>query len=76
MINTSRGGIIHEQDLYGWLVKNEEVIAAIDVFEQEPYSGSLTTLTNCYLTPHLGSCTIKSRRDMEVGAVKNITKYL
>lgn len=76
LINTSRGGIIHEQDLYDWLVKNEEAIAAIDVFEQEPYSGSLTTLTNCYLTPHLGSCTIKSRRDMEVGAVKNITKYL
>lgn len=76
LINTSRGGIIHEQDLYDWLVKNEDAIAAIDVFEQEPYSGNLTTLTNCYLTPHLGSCTIKSRRDMEVGAVKNITKYL
>lgn len=76
LINTSRGGIIHEQDLYDWLVKNEDAIAAIDVFEQEPYSGNLTTLTNCYLTPHLGSCTIKSRRDMEVGAVENITKYL
>jgi len=76
LINTSRGGIIHEQDLYDWLVKNEEAISAVDVFEQEPYSGNLTRLSNCYLTPHLGSCTVKARRDMEVGSVQNIIKYL
>lgn len=76
LINTSRGGIINEMDLYTWLLNHENAIAAVDVFEQEPYSGDLATLRNCYLTPHLGSCTVKSRRDMEVGAVENIIKYL
>lgn len=76
IINTSRGGIINEEHLYKWLSKNRDARAAIDVFEQEPYVGKLAELSNCYLTPHLGSCTIKSRLDMEVGSVENIKKYL
>lgn len=76
IINTSRGGIINENHLYDWLSKNKNARAAIDVFEQEPYVGKLTELNNCYLTAHLGSCTIKSRLDMEIGSVENIKKYL
>ncbi|MFA5953740.1 MAG: phosphoglycerate dehydrogenase [Candidatus Pacearchaeota archaeon] len=76
IINTSRGGIINEQDLYSWLKDNQSASAAIDVFEQEPYFGKLIELSNCHLSPHLGSCTEKSRLDMEMGAVKNIKKFL
>lgn len=76
LINTSRGGIINEDDLYEWLSNNPGAMAAIDVFNEEPYIGKLSNLSNCYLTSHLGSCTIKARLDMEVGAVENIKKYL
>ena len=44
LINTSRGGIINENDLYDALSKNRIAAAAIDVFENEPYSGSLIEL--------------------------------
>ena len=30
--------------------------AAIDVFNDEPYSGNFTKLENCILTAHMGSC--------------------
>ena len=40
IINTSRGGIINENDLLKFL-ENLTFWAAIDVFENEPYSGDL-----------------------------------
>jgi len=76
IINMSRGGIINEKDLYEWLKVNKEASAAIDVYENEPYTGSLLELDNAYLTPHLGSCTEISRYDMEVGAVEEVLNYL
>ena len=36
LINTSRGGIIHERDLFQVLKKKRIAAAAIDVFEDEP----------------------------------------
>ena len=74
LVNTSRGGVVNEEDLYKWLLENPDSSAAVDVFVEEPYHGKLRKLNNCYLTPHLGSCTLKSRLDMEMGAVKNIEK--
>jgi len=41
LINTSRGGIINEVDLYEVLKSGHLSGAAIDVFEQEPYEGPL-----------------------------------
>ena len=76
IVNTSRGGIINENDLYSWLKKNKNAGAIIDVFEQEPYTGCLTKLDNTLLTPHIGSCSEKSRFDMEVGAAKEVLNYL
>lgn len=74
LINTSRGGVVNEDDLYEWLSENQKASAAVDVFVEEPYNGKFRQLQNCYITPHLGSCTIKSRDEMEIGAVKNIEK--
>lgn len=76
LINTSRGGIINEKDLYSYLKENTSFVASLDVFTQEPYLGNLRELENCYLTPHLGSCTIKSRYDMEIGSVENIKSFI
>lgn len=76
LINTARGGIINEEDLYDWLIKNPQSTAVMDVFNEEPYVGKLIKLNNCYLTSHLGSCTVKSRQDMEIGSIKNILEWL
>jgi phosphoglycerate dehydrogenase-like enzyme len=76
LINTARGEIVNNKWLYDWLKKNPHVSAAIDVFKIEPYNGKLKELKNCYLTPHAGSCTEKSRYLMEVRAVKNAIKFI
>lgn len=76
LLNFSRGGVVNEEELYKWLNKNPPACAAIDVFTVEPYSGKLANLENCYVTPHLGSCSDKSRLCMELGAVLNLIKNL
>ena len=57
LINTARGGIVNEADLYGAL-KNKVIKAAyFDVFTCEPprEEEPLLTLSNFYLTPHIAS---------------------
>ena len=57
LINTARGGIVNEADLYGAL-KNKVIKAAyFDVFTCEPprEEEPLLTLPNFYLTPHIAS---------------------
>ena len=55
LINTSRGGIINEFDLYDAMKAGLLGGAAIDVFEHEPYAGPLSEIDRCLLTSHMGS---------------------
>ena len=75
LINTARGGIVNEDELY--LALSEQIIAgaAIDVFETEPYKGKLRELDNVVLTCHMGASTIDSRTDMEVQAIEEVIRY-
>ena len=66
LINTARGGIINEKDLYTALEKKLIAGAAIDVFEDEPYSGKLAKHDNCILTGHMGSMSVDCRTRMEI----------
>ncbi len=75
LINTARGGIVNESDLYVALKNNVISAAAIDVFEVEPYTGNLRELDNCILTCHMGASTIDSRTDMEVQAIEEAIRY-
>ena len=61
LINTSRGGIINERDLADSLNSGHLQGAAIDVFENEPYSGPLADIERCILTSHMGSMSIDCR---------------
>lgn len=76
LINTSRGGIINESDLYFALKHKTICSAAIDVFEMEPYSGPLCQLENIILTAHSGSCSVEARRAMEKGASDEILRFI
>ncbi len=75
LINTARGGIVNEDDLYTALKTNIIAGAAVDVFEVEPYKGDLIKLDNCLLTCHMGASTIDSRTDMEVQAIEEAIRY-
>ena len=76
IINTSRGGIINENDLYDVLKAGSLTGAAIDVFEDEPYSGSLNTIDNCLLTAHMGSMSIDCRTKMESEATEEVIRFI
>lgn len=76
LINTSRGEIIDENEIYKALLKNKIGALGMDVFSHEPYSGPLTKLDNVILTPHIGSYAKESRIQMEIEAVDNLIKAL
>ena len=72
LINTSRGEIINENDLFKFLIKNKQSVACLDVFGKEPYKGNLNKLSNIILTPHVSGYSFEIRNLMEKEAVKNI----
>ena len=73
LVNTSRGSVFNEKDLYDFLKKHTESSAALDVFAEEPTSNKdLLNLPNTLCTPHVASFSQESRQRMESEAVKNI----
>ena len=76
IINTARGGIVNEEDLYQ-AVKNKIIAGAgVDVFEHEPYTGKFTELNNIIMTCHMGAATKDSRYDMEMQSVQEAVLFL
>jgi D-3-phosphoglycerate dehydrogenase len=76
LINTSRGGIINEEDLYQALRAGELAGAAVDVFEEEPYNGPLNQLDNVILTAHMGSMSVDCRTRMEIEATEEAIRFI
>lgn len=74
LVNISRGTVVDEEALYRSLKNNHLAGAAIDVFSQEPYQGSLKELDNVVLTPHIGSYAKEARIKMEIEAAENLIK--
>tara|TARA_B110000003_G_C16539111_1_gene491970 strand:+ start:90 stop:1079 length:990 start_codon:yes stop_codon:yes gene_type:complete len=75
LINTSRGGIINEEDLFNALEHQVIAGAAIDTYEEEPYTGKLSLLNNCINTAHMGSMTVDCRANMEIEATKEVIRF-
>ena len=76
LINTSRGGIVHERDLFNAMKRGHLAGAAMDVFEQEPYSGPLAEIERCMLTSHMGSMSVDCRTCMELEATEEAIRFL
>ena len=76
IINTSRGGVINELDLYNLMKQGHLSGAAIDVFEKEPYIGPLSEINRCILTAHMGSMSIDCRTRMEVEATEEVVRFV
>ena len=76
IINTARGGIVNEDDLYEVMQAGHLSGAAIDVFDFEPYTGKLREIDRCILTAHMGSMSIDCRTRMEVEATEEAVRFL
>ncbi len=78
IINTSRGGIINEDDLYESLLKGELAGAALDVFAREPVHPEhpLLSLDNCVFTPHIGGRTDEVIKAVSYAAAQNIVENI
>ena len=76
IINTARGGIINEQDLYEVMQAGHLSGAAIDVFDFEPYDGKLREIQRCILTAHMGSMSVDCRTRMEIEATEETVRFL
>ncbi len=78
LINTSRGGLVNENDLYEALLKGKIRGAALDVFECEPIhlDSPLYELKNIIITPHIGGSTIEALEDVAKMASEEIKTYL
>ena len=73
IINTSRGGIINEDDLYNFLNKNSNAFGGLDVFETEPcFSSKLMELKNFNATSHIGSMTNEGVISMGFAAIMGL----
>ena len=78
LINTARGAVVDERELYAALSAGRIAGAALDVFEREPYRADrrrrriFRTLPNVILTPHIGSHTPDANRRMAAAALRNI----
>jgi D-3-phosphoglycerate dehydrogenase / 2-oxoglutarate reductase len=77
VLNTARGGIVHEKDLYDALVAKKIAGAGLDVFEVEPLrSNPLCELDNIILTAHTAGVDEQSRVDMARLPATAIVKLL
>ncbi|XP_048360371.1 glyoxylate reductase/hydroxypyruvate reductase [Sphaerodactylus townsendi] len=73
-INTSRGAVVNQDDLYHALVKGHIAAAGLDVTTPEPLPPAhpLLSLKNCVILPHIGSATYATRNSMSVLAANNL----
>ncbi|MER3416300.1 MAG: hydroxyacid dehydrogenase [Gemmataceae bacterium] len=73
LINTARGALVCEEDLYDALRSGHLAGAGLDVFEQEPCRHSpLFSLDNVVCTAHTAGVDQRSREEMSLAAAASI----
>ncbi|MBK9735789.1 MAG: D-2-hydroxyacid dehydrogenase [Saprospiraceae bacterium] len=77
IINTSRGGLIKENDLFYALDHNLIAGAALDVMISEPphYSNPLVNHQKCLVTPHIAWASTHARTKLLEGIASNIVCF-
>ena len=73
LINTSRGGIVDEVELYKFLKNNNLAFASFDVFEHEPaFKSPLLKLDNFFASSHRASLTEQGIQSMGIAAINGL----
>lgn len=77
LINTSRGGVVNEEDLYQALTTGVIKGAGLDVFDREPPEpdNKLFSLDNVTVTPHAASATEEAAGNIAKMCMENIESY-
>ena len=77
LINTARGGLIHEQDLADALSKQRIGGACLDVLSSEPPepTNPLLTAPRCLLTPHVAWTAVEARERLMQITADNIAAF-
>ena len=78
LVNTARGGIVNEDDLYDALVSGHLRGAGLDVFDVEPAPASKTILSldAVFAAPHVAGVTVESIIGMAQATARNILSVL
>ncbi|WP_183004732.1 NAD(P)-dependent oxidoreductase [Achromobacter sp. UMC71] len=78
LVNTARGGLVHEADLLAALRNGKVAYAALDSFQQEPPSmpHPFQGQPGLLLSPHIGGVTQDAYVKMGVGAARNVLQAL
>jgi D-3-phosphoglycerate dehydrogenase len=78
LINTARGPLINEDDLYDALVSGEIAMAGLDVLVKEPPSPDLKLLTleNAIITPHASFYSDQAEIELREKAVNQVVLTL
>ncbi|XP_054647784.1 glyoxylate reductase/hydroxypyruvate reductase [Dunckerocampus dactyliophorus] len=73
-INSSRGAVVNQEDLYEALKSGQIAAAGLDVTTPEPLPTNhpLLALKNCVVLPHIGSATHSTRGNMATLAARNL----
>uniref|UniRef100_A0A9J8DDM2 Glyoxylate reductase/hydroxypyruvate reductase n=2 Tax=Cyprinus carpio TaxID=7962 RepID=A0A9J8DDM2_CYPCA len=73
-INTSRGAVVNQEDLFGALSSGQIAAAGLDVTTPEPLPTDhpLLSLKNCVVLPHIGSATYSTRGVMSELTANNL----
>jgi phosphoglycerate dehydrogenase-like enzyme len=76
IINTARGGLINEEDLFEALQEGVIAGAAIDAWTNEPPAGSpLLSLGNVVVMPHSAAFTVESLQNMDMMVTEQILAF-
>lgn len=78
IINTSRGQLVNEDDLFEALESGKISGAAVDVVSSEPISrdNPLLRAKNCIITPHIAWAPLEARKRLMDIAVENLKAFL
>lgn len=77
LINTARGGIVNEKELYHAITNGHLYGYGADVHENEPpLTLDLIKCENVVSTPHMAGISLQSSRDMAMMAAKKVLQYL
>ena len=78
LINTSRGDLINEEDLYEGLKVKKPAFAALDVLKIEPPANGnpLFELENCVITPHVAWASKQAREKLMEITEENILSFM